>query len=429
MALLAGGVALGAQADHMARQQAEQQAAAAGPGAAHAAASGRFGEALQQTQRWLADCLPATFLSHSQARGGGTAGAGGTAVDLRAAGTAPLGGCLSPYYISDAAAKAAPAVVNITVQASGVLPVGSSGSGFIVESDGTILTNAHVVSDAIQRHYFGAGSNSTGGGGPLGPGKGITVTLQDGRIFEGRLVSYDTVSDLAVLKVESDAPLPTARLGRSSSLRVGEWVVALGSPLHLQNSVTAGIVSCVDRKAVELGLAGARTDYIQTDAAINKGNSGGPLVNLFGEVVGISAMKAVAADGVSFAIPVDAAVDVMRQLREHGRVIRPYVGIKMLQLNKHNAAQFRKRDANFPRVDAGILVPGVHPGSPAERAGLRAGDVIVGFAGRSRDVTTTALIKALGEHIGKPLALKVARPGDVIETVTVVALEAVDGHH
>lgn len=329
-------------------------------------------------------------------------------------------------------------MVNITVQASGALPVGSSGSGFIVDADGTILTNAHVVSDAIQRHYYGgggSGGSSSGGsaGSSAGPGsKGITVTLQDGRIFDGRLVSYDTVSDLAVLRIESDSPLPTAKLGRSASLRVGEWVVALGSPLHLQNSVTAGIVSCVDRKAVELGLAGARTDYIQTDAAINKGNSGGPLVNLFGEVVGISAMKAVAADGVSFAIPVDTAVDVMRQLKEHGRVIRPYVGIKMLQLNKHSAAQFRKRDPAFPRVEAGILVPGVHPGSPAERAGLRPGDCIIGFgepACRPDQVTTTALIRALGEHIGRPLALRLARPGGKVETLSVVAQEAGDGLH
>jgi hypothetical protein len=212
----------------------------------------------------------------------------------------PLGGCLSPYFISDAAAKAAPAVVNIMVQAGGGLAVGSSGSGFLVDPDGalpytlcmlcmtlsagqievgaqqpphascpappwyqtllprlsgTILTNAHVVSEAIQRHYYGGGadasagsgsgsssSSSSGGGGGGDAARGIIVTLQDGRVFDGRLVSFDTVSDLAVVKVESEAPLPAARLGRSASLRVGEWVVALGSPLHLQNSVTAGII-------------------------------------------------------------------------------------------------------------------------------------------------------------------------------------------
>lgn len=158
------------------------------------------------------------------------------------------------------------------------------------------------------------------------------------------------VSDLAVVKVDSDLPLPTVQLGRSHNLQAGQWVLALGSPLHLQNSVTAGIISCVDRKAVDLGLAGARTDYIQTDAAINKGNSGGPLVDIEGRVIGISAMKAVAADGVSFAIPIDTAVEVMRQLAEHGRVVRPYVGMKMLQLNCYNAAQFRRRDPNFPDV-------------------------------------------------------------------------------
>lgn len=432
VALLIGGAAIGAQADRLARhveqQQAAQQPGSRGSTAAVAltatGSSGSGGGAAptgsSSSGGWLGEYFP-SLLAHSQA------GRAPAERSSSTAGSAPLSGCLSPYFISDAAAKAAPAVVNIMVQAGTGLPVGSSGSGFIVDADGTILTNAHVVSDAIQRQHYAYGGSS--GNGSAGS-KGITVTLQDGRIFEGRLVSYDTVSDLAVLRVESDSPLPTAKLGRSASLRVGEWVVALGSPLHLQNSVTAGIVSCVDRKAVELGLAGARTDYIQTDAAINKGNSGGPLVNLLGEVVGISAMKAVAADGVSFAIPVDTAVDVMRQLKEHGRVIRPYVGIKMLQLTKHNAAQFKKRDANFPTVAAGILVPGVQPGSPAERAGLRAGDVIIGFGDRPQReaVTTQALIRELGQHIGKPLQLRVARPGDVVDTLTVVAVEASDPH-
>lgn len=320
-------------------------------------------------------------------------------------------------------------MVNIVVVGKGPYPVGSSGSGFLCDAQGTILTNAHVVADAIQSLRAasrGGGSGAKAGGAGAGGGREITVTLQDGRIFEGRLVSYDTVSDLAVLRIDADAALPCVRMGTAAALRVGEWVVALGSPLHLQNSVTAGIVSCVDRKAVELGLAGARTDYIQTDAAINKGNSGGPLLNLAGEVIGISCMKALAADGVSFAIPVDAALDVMAQLARHGRVIRPYVGIKMLELNRHNAAQFRKRDPKFPDVQTGILIPHVTPGSPAERAGLRPGDVIVAWSGAATPqdaVTTKGLIAALGEHIGKPLALRVVRAGVGNLTLTVTAQE------
>ncbi|GAB4816218.1 hypothetical protein N2152v2_003264 [Parachlorella kessleri] len=339
---------------------------------------------------------------------------------------APPPPVLSPYFISEAAAKAAPAVVNIMVHSNGMpgMSTGSSGSGFIVDADGTILTNAHVLADAImqQKHHLGAAA------GAAAP-KGITITLQDGRIFAGRLVNFDTVSDLAVLKVDSDTPLPHVKMGTSSGLRVGEWVVALGSPLHLQNSVTAGIVSCVDRKAVELGLAGARTDYIQTDAAINKGNSGGPLVNLQGEVVGISAMKALAADGVSFAIPVDTALDVMRQLRQHGRVIRPYAGMKMLQLNRHSVLQFRSRDPNFPNVSAGILIPQVYPGSPADKAGLKAGDIIIGFPSEYREVTTANLVKALTEHVGRDMQLRVARPHNEEVVLQIRALEAGDGGH
>lgn len=362
------------------------------------------------------DALAGAFQAHSQP--------GKATAAVAATGPGP---CLTPSFIADAAAKAAPAVVNIVVNPpAGGAPIGSSGSGFITEWGGgqaTILTNAHVVADAIQRQHF----NGPGGAG--GAGRTITVTLQDGRIFEGRLQAYDIVSDLAVVRVESDLPLPTVQLGRSHRLQAGQWVLALGSPLHLQNSVAAGIISCVDRKAVELGLAGARTDFIQTDAAINKGNSGGPLVDLEGRVIGISAMKAVAADGVSFAIPIDTAVEVVRQLAEHGRVIRPYVGIKMLQLNVHNTREFRKRDPNFPDVSEGILVPHVAVGSPAERAGLKPGDVIVGYAGSTRGATTSGLIHTLGEHVGRPMELRVVRPGGVTALLSVTALEASDGLH
>ncbi|KAK9816531.1 hypothetical protein WJX72_001610 [[Myrmecia] bisecta] len=323
-----------------------------------------------------------------------------------------IGVGLGPHFIANAAAKAAPAVVNIAVPTNG-LPYSSrpSGSGFILTSDGVIATNAHVVADALAKQVSRPG-----------PPRPIMVALQDGRVFEGRVLSHDSISDLAIVKIDSDQALPTVKLGSSQQLRVGEWVIALGSPLHLQNSVTAGIISCVDRKAVELGLASARTDYIQTDAAVNSGNSGGPLINLDGEVVGISSMKALSADGVSFAIPVDTAKDVMEQLLRLGRVVRPYIGIKMLQLNASNAAQLRKRDPAFPNVSSGILVPHVAMGSPAEKAGLRPGDVIVEVAG-SKEITTSSLIRQLGQHVGKSLEVAVMRPGDQRAVLSVTASE------
>mmetsp|Transcript_12974 Transcript_12974/g.30779 ORF Transcript_12974/g.30779 Transcript_12974/m.30779 type:complete len:516 (+) Transcript_12974:219-1766(+) len=328
-----------------------------------------------------------------------------------------------PHFIADAAEKAAPAVVNVTVNHAnrghgyGMFSTKSSGSGFIIDSSGVILTNAHVVLDASGRQ----------------PAKSITITLQDGRIFEGEVRSFDRVSDLAVVKVSSREPLPVAKLGSSSGLRVGEWVVSLGSPLHLQNSVTCGIISCVDRKAVDLGLAGACPEYIQTDASINQGSSGGPLINLAGEVIGVTSMKALAADGVSFAIPIDTAKNVVKQLSEQGRVVRPYLGIKMLVLNPMISTQLRQRDPDFPDVESGILVVQVTVGSPADRAGLQAGDVIVEFHGRtqrpSKGNMSADLIEALSDNVGSPITLKVLRTersgAAKVHSISVTASEAI----
>lgn len=172
------------------------------------------------------------------------------------------------------------------------------------------------------------------------------------------------------MKVDCKEDLPTVTLGDSNSLRVGEWVVALGSPLFLKNTITAGIISCVERKRSDLNLSGSRTDYIQTDASINMGNSGGPLVNLKGEVIGINAMKALSADGVSFAIPVDTAKFVIQQVLKYGRVVRPYIGIKMLDLSARTADLIRKERPAFPDVKTGVFVPQVTPGGPAENAGF-----------------------------------------------------------
>ncbi|GMH37712.1 hypothetical protein BSKO_05585 [Bryopsis sp. KO-2023] len=318
----------------------------------------------------------------------------------------PGGPGLTQHFIADAACRAAPAVVNITVhQSRPEMPEffgkrdNSSGSGFIFGEEGLILTNYHVVSAALSQPQRGNNQAS------------VLVSLQDGRVFEAELVNFDKPSDLALVQIHSDDSLPTVKLGHSGSLRVGEWVLALGSPLHLRNSVTAGIISCVDRKAKELGLAGTHgIDYIQTDAAINQGNSGGPLVNLEGEVIGVNNMKVLAADGVSFAIPVDTAKEVISQLLLSGRVLRPYLGIKMLPINPRVASQLKKLTPTFPDVRHGILVPEVTKGSPAERGGLQPGDVIVGFKGcREEDVTTGKLIEELGKHIGKSMELRVLR--------------------
>lgn len=192
------------------------------------------------------------------------------------------------------------------------------------------------------------------------------------------------------MRVEPRAPLPTVPLGSSEKLRPGEFVVALGAPAGLSNSVSAGIVSAVHRKRSEIGLRerrgqrGTGIDYIQTDAAINSGNSGGPLCNLDGEVIGINTMKVAGADGIAFAIPIDEVKRVTSQLSRHGRLLRPYLGIKLVELSPQLADELNRRNggggggAHVPA--SGLHVMHVHPGSPAHRAGVRVGDTIVGGA-------------------------------------------------
>jgi HtrA serine peptidase 2 len=173
----------------------------------------------------------------------------------------------------------------------------------------------------------------------------------------GRVLSFDEMTDVALIKIDTPEPLPTVALGSSSSLRAGEWVVALGSPLHLQNTVTAGVISAVGRSAAELGLP-SNNEYIQTDAAINVGNSGGPLLNLDGEVIGINTMKAIAS-GISFALPIDRVKEVVALLTRHGRVVRPFIGIKMLSLTPALLQQLGQVDESMKKVSGGVLVADV----------------------------------------------------------------------
>jgi serine protease Do len=226
------------------------------------------------------------------------------------------------------------------------------GSGFILSADGYILTNAHVVA--------GAGT--------------VTVRLADARReFRGRVVGADARTDVALLKVDA-ADLPVARIGDSASLQAGEWVAAIGSPFGLANTITGGIVSALGRTLPVESFV----PFIQTDVAVNPGNSGGPLLNMRGEVVGINSMIYSGSGGymgVSFAIPIEVAVEVADQLRAHGRVTRGRLGIGIQALTPDLARSFRLAEAN------GVIVVSVEPGSPADKAGLRVGDVILDYGG------------------------------------------------
>ena len=225
------------------------------------------------------------------------------------------------------------------------------GSGFILSSDGYVMTNAHVVDGADQ----------------------VIVTLPDKREFKARIVGADKRTDVAVVKIEAIG-LPAVKVGDVSRLKVGEWVMAIGSPFGLDNTVTAGIVSAKQRDT------GDYLPFIQTDVAINPGNSGGPLINMLGEVVGINSQiysRSGGFMGISFAIPIDEAVRVSDQLRATGRVQRGRLGVQIDQVSKEVAESLGLAKAQ------GALVRGVEQGSPAEKAGLEAGDIILRFDGKA----------------------------------------------
>ncbi|MFM2053246.1 MAG: hypothetical protein RL456_1283 [Pseudomonadota bacterium] len=225
------------------------------------------------------------------------------------------------------------------------------GSGFIVSADGLVMTNAHVVEGADE----------------------VVVRLTDKREFKARVVGADKRTDVAVLKIEA-AGLPTVRFGDVGRLRVGEWVIAIGSPFDLDNTVTAGIVSAKARDTGEM------LPFIQTDVAINPGNSGGPLINLRGEVVGINSQiysRSGGYMGISFAIPIDEANRVADQLKSGGRVVRGRIGVQIGEVTKDVAESL-----GLPKA-AGALVRSVEPGGPAEKAGLEAGDIVTRFDGKA----------------------------------------------
>jgi serine protease Do len=269
----------------------------------------------------------------------------------------------------------------------------SLGSGFIVSADGYLLTNAHVVDEAEE----------------------ITVKLSDKREFKARVIGADKRTDVALLKIEANG-LPTVRFGDASTLRVGEWVVAIGSPFGFESSVTAGIVSAKGRALPQENFV----PFIQTDVAINPGNSGGPLFNLRGEVVGINSQiysRNGGFMGLSFAIPIDVAMDIQSQLRAHGRVLRGRIGVVIQEVTRELADSFGMKQPE------GALVSSVEPRGPAEAAGIAPGDVILRFNGKPVDASGDLPRLVGGTRPGVTSVAQIWRNGTMRDiTVTVAEL-------
>lgn len=277
------------------------------------------------------------------------------------------------------------------------------GSGFIISEAGDILTNSHVVNGADR----------------------VTVTLKDGRSFEGVVEGQDSVTDLAVVKIEAgDEPLPIASLGNSDAVKVGDWAIAVGNPLGLDNTVTLGIVSTLKRSSASVGIPDKRLDFIQTDAAINPGNSGGPLLNQNGEVIGINTAIRADAMGIGFAIPINKAKEIKDQLVAGESIAHPYLGVQIATLTP-DIARRNNEDPNagvmLPEV-SGVLVIRVIPDTPAAKAGLRRGDVVLeidGVAIASADILQRQVENSA---VGQTLKLKVKR-GNQTEQLEITTAE------
>jgi S1-C subfamily serine protease len=301
-------------------------------------------------------------------------------------------------FVADAVEKTGPAVVRIDSERSprnraarlGNRAVRGTGSGFIIKSDGLVLTNAHVVNGADT----------------------VTVTLRDGRNFTGQVLGQDELTDVAVVKIQA-SNLPTVSVGNSEQLRPGEWAIAIGNPLGLDNTVTAGIISATGRSSSDVGVPDKRIGFIQTDAAINPGNSGGPLLNQQGQVVGMNTAIIGGAQGLGFAIPINRAQQIANQLIASGKVAHPYLGIQMATLTPDIKETLNSDSDGGVRVQAsrGVVIVGVAGNSPASRAGLQTGDVIEQINGRAVKTADDVQQAVENSTIGNGLPVEVNRDG------------------
>lgn len=251
------------------------------------------------------------------------------------------------------------------------------GSGFVIDADGLVLTNSHVVNEADT----------------------VTVSFKDGRILEGQVLGKDPVTDVAVIQVQAKN-LPTVTLGDSDAVRQGQWAIAIGNPLGLQETVTVGVISGTERSSAAIGIPDKRVGFIQTDAAINPGNSGGPLLNAAGDVIGINTAILQGAQGLGFAIPINTAQRIAEQLIATGEVQHPYIGVQMAELNPQVRDFINASPDSGMKIqaDQGVLVVQVQKNSPAARAGMRAGDVIQTV--NNQPVTRANKLQQLIEEVG-----------------------------
>ncbi len=259
-----------------------------------------------------------------------------------------------------------------------------TGSGFLISADGQVLTNAHVINGADR----------------------VNVKLKDGRSFAGKVLGEDPLTDVAVVKIQS-TNLPTVALGNSDYLRSGEWAIAIGNPLGLDNSVTIGIVSATERSSSQIGVPDKRVGFIQTDAAINPGNSGGPLLNASGEVIGINTAIIQGAQGLGFAIPINTAQQIAQQLITKGKVQHAYLGIVMVTLTPEIKQKINHDSQGQTKIqeDDGVLIVRVVPKSPAAIADLRPGDIIKKL--NEQSIQKTEQVQQIIENTGIGANLKV----------------------
>jgi serine protease Do len=307
-----------------------------------------------------------------------------------------------PNFIVNIVEKVGPAVVSIDATRSmdgqgssqnrrsrqrNDRPQQGSGSGFILRSNGEILTNAHVVDGADQ----------------------VTVILKDGRRFEGKVVGVDPLTDIAVIKIAATG-LPTVTLGNSQDLIPGQWAIAIGNPLGLSNSVTAGIISATGRSSTEIGAEDKRVSFIQTDAAINPGNSGGPLLDQQGKVIGVNTSIIRGAQGLGFAIPIETADRIARQLIATGKVQHLFLGIRMVDLTPALRDEIN-RQPNRAKVSQtqGVVIVEVLPHSPAAQAGLKPADWISQINGIKAPTARQIQEQVEASRLGDRLTLEIQR--------------------